>query len=1199
MASANIRASEVTARADEQIKPLELSQAEIRMLAAHHHQLVVGIVPDKQPPLEMVGLDGSNTGTAVDFLNAMAAQFNATLVFRRYPDLDTALAALRKGEIDIKPAVMTLPPDSGAVLTESTFGSGRLVEVVRHSDVNNFTTTPIAAHTLGYVPELISIDAVRQAYPGWRYQSYPTVRDAIRGVIFGQATMGVLPYAIVSFWASQYQFGLLDVANEANIAKSGFHFAVRSDAEVLRQLLDRSLQNIPRDFMLIQHAQLQAPLPYQGARLQFSAAERTWIKANPVLQYGYLDDAIPYAYELPGNKAAGISIAMLNEVARQAGFKLEGIPQHTFGDLSKDLRIGRTTLLALVSPGSGVQGDILLSRPYAQEIPALVTRGYPGHPIELASLKNKRVIACDQFLGQVTIPGATILPCISNEHAYTQLEQGNADGILTWTSNAGYMLSQSYHSKLAVSAVASYEQQPLTFGVAANQPELLSIVNKVLAATSAGELAAMRRHWMSAESPEPEWQQFRLRYLLMIAGIGLISLISLISLWLIRRQVKRREASELQIQNQLAFQSALLNSLPVPIFVRGAQSQLLTCNLAYRNFFGVPEQPTSPASEDPLELAAADEISIMPEHLHHLALSGAGSQFVDQAFEYQGHHYDVYAWVSPFYNASGDIAGVVGGWVDITDRTQLERELRQAKEMAEQARTIAEQANRTKTTFLSSMSHEIRTPLNVIIGMLELQLRRLKGAGKHNDALETAQDSAHYLLSLIDDILDFSKIEAEKLSLYEEPVPLASKINRVSRMFELLARSKDLQLQTTLKGVDDDLWVMVDPVRLRQILANLLANAIKFTPAGGRVELRCQLLAQQADQLHIQFEVADSGIGIAPEDIPLLFKPFTQAEHTSAVYRKGGTGLGLVICDRLVQMMGGQIALSSEPGKGTRVQFTLALTRCAANTDASDASEIPTDVRFTDLRVLVVDDHLANRVVLRDQFETLGCLVKEASDGVQGLDYWQAQQFDLVVTDFSMPGLSGIDMTARIRQLEHTSLRQPIPVVGVTAYVQPEIAQQGRDAGMNVVLTKPVGLGHWLETLWRLFPQATHTAAVAAETPISAFKRLNDFTKGNPKTELLMLESILQQTALDLPHLQEAYSHKQWDEVKLQAHKIKGGFHLLHLESVTAPCIALEQSCTTGEECDISLAFRQLQSALNSFDSTASARIAELKTMLA
>jgi len=373
---------------------------------------------------------------------------------------------------------------------------------------------------------------------------------------------------------------------------------------------------------------------------------------------------------------------------------------------------------------------------------------------------------------------------------------------------------------------------------------------------------------------------------------------------------------------------------------------------------------------------------------------------------------------------------------------------------------VAEGASRAKSEFLANMSHEIRTPLNGIIGMTELALQTGL-TGEQREYIETVKLSADALLNVINDILDFSKIEAGKVDLEETNFDLSHCIAGAMKTMALKADEKRLELLCDL-AVGAPEIVRGDPGRLRQVLLNLLGNALKFTAEGG-VGLKVAVEVFEEETVILHFIVSDSGVGIAPEKLNVIFDSFTQAD-TSTTRQFGGTGLGLTISRRLVEMMGGRIWVESEPGTGSRFHFTVRLRTATTPTAAFDNP--PSSAMYTSrnqgddrkaLDILVADDNRVNQKVASRLLEKRGHRVVLAGNGNEALAVLAQHSFDLVLMDVHMPGMDGFETTIAIREQEKTTgLYQSI--VAMTALVMKGDRERCIAAGMDGYISKPIDL---------------------------------------------------------------------------------------------------------------------------------------------
>lgn len=368
------------------------------------------------------------------------------------------------------------------------------------------------------------------------------------------------------------------------------------------------------------------------------------------------------------------------------------------------------------------------------------------------------------------------------------------------------------------------------------------------------------------------------------------------------------------------------------------------------------------------------------------------------------------------------------------------------------------------------MSHEIRTPISAILGLLELESKRQP----ENEAIQVSYASAQTLLSLIGDVLDMARIESGQLEIVPEWLPLDSLVPPVIIIFEEMARQKNLELRYTSQ-TEDDLEIRVDCGRLRQVIANYLSNAVKFTQHG-HVELRIHSQRSGDDALTLHIEIEDSGPGISLSDQKKLFKPFAQLE---AGRNHTGTGLGLVIGSQLLERMNGSMQMRSSPGRGTQIFIELTVPVRQQQHKADSVSALRADTQRT-LSILIVDDHPVNRMVLNRQLSLLGHTVTEATSGQEALVYWQQERFELLITDCTMPGMDGFTLTQKIRDAGSTT-----PVFGLTANAQPQTRAQAIAAGMNECLFKPLRLANLKSALQKV-------ANTELPPPLHEQIRLND-----------------------------------------------------------------------------------------------------------
>ena len=514
-----------------------------------------------------------------------------------------------------------------------------------------------------------------------------------------------------------------------------------------------------------------------------------------------------------------------------------------------------------------------------------------------------------------------------------------------------------------------------------------------------------------------------------------------------------------------------------------------------------------------------------------------------------------------FYDRSRTLQGVFAAARDITERKRVERELQHAK-------AAAESASRTKSDFLASMSHEIRTPMNAIMGIADL-LAKTSLTSEQDKYVQIFRRSGDNLLNLINDILDLSKVEASQLDLEKTGFSLSDHLEKVIEMVAPRAQEKNLSLVCEIvPSVSNDL--VGDPTRLRQVLLNLLGNAIKFTETGS-VSLKVELDGDSSVPTALRFTVTDTGIGIAEDNLAAIFERFTQAD-SSTTRRFGGSGLGLTISKRLVELMGGRVWVTSEVDKGSTFGFAVPFEIWAgADSPANAPIGTGSDAPQRALRILMAEDSPDNCTIVLAYLEGTPHQVDIAETGLIACEMFKTGHYDLVLMDRQMPVMDGLTATRALRAWEKSIGRPPTPIIALTASALKGDRETCLAAGCTAYLTKPIKQDVLL--------QAIRDFSAAGPQPHQANGRPDDQGARSAQRLADQIPAYLENCRQNVIVMQAALDRADFEAVAILGHNLRGSGGSFGFQAITELGAGLEQTC---EDTDLA-GTRRLLGALSSY----------------
>jgi len=1130
---------------------IEVSLDDIhRAWLTNRRELILGTSAPDYPPFDLSSSGRDYEGMTADYAQLIAKATGLPMRVLRFGSREAAVAALKQGQIDLLGTANGFEARNPELVLSAPYAVDQPVLVTRTNESRSLGDN-LDGLRLSMVYHYLPLPEIKKLYPGALITPYPSYQNAINAVAFGQADVFLGDTISTHYMISKGYLSNIRMASFGKHESHGFSFAVRRNDTPLLDIINATLNQIPvaEQAAIAKRWRAGSDLYLADHTIQLTDREQRWLAANPVVRVAVNETSAPFTFFDAQGDFRGISADLLELIRLRTGLRLDIQRRQSDSQMITSVLHDQAAMIAALLPSSERQQLLRFSRPYVESSFVLLTRKRSDTPATLDQFGNARVAIAKgnpliEWL-RSQYPELKIIETDGSLPAVEMLASGQVAGSVHSLVMANYFIaSHALHDTLQISSTVGTQQAMFSLATAKEATELNSILDKALTSIDPDELGVINNRWRGyIPASEHTWRTYQRLFLQIVAGAGLLLLLSLAWNAYMQRQIRQRQRAELALNDQLEFMHALLNGTPHPIYVRDRNGVLQSCNDSYLEAFGAKREEI--VGKDVMPGAMSNAFEAQQFRADYQRVMDEGTALImDRPLHIGDRELTIYHWILPYRNSAAQVQGIIGGWIDISERRQLFEQLRASKQQADDA-------NRAKSTFLATMSHEIRTPMNAVIGMLELALKQADEGHVDRSSIAVAYESASGMLELIGDILDIARIETGHLSLAPERVNLRAMVESVIRVFDGVARQKSLTLALQFDATEGSPDVLIDPLRFKQVLSNLISNALKFTEKG-QVQVKVRLSRTvERNVLGLQLEVSDSGIGISPADLQQLFEPFAQLDNTSRMARKGA-GLGLVISRNLCQMMGGSLHMNSQPGVGTQVQVNLQLTALPP-TKTGARIEPAIEPAMTVLNILVVDDHPANRLLMSQQLEYLGHHYQVAEDGAQGLEVWRAGHFDLVIADCNMPIMSGYELARSIRRDEAERQRPPCTLLGFTANAQPEEKQRCRDAGMDDCLFKPISLSalsQWIKTV-----KATTCPGVFS------VQNLHALTGGDPVSTRRLLAELFSSSRSDRQELRHVAREGNRQALTETAHKIKGVARIVQATSLIQHCEALEHAC--------------------------------------
>lgn len=981
-------------------------------------------------PYDFVDKEGKHTGISSDFL-ALISQKSGLEFKVKTGVWSDILEDMKQGKFDGLSCAVSTPEREEYLYFSTPYVSMPLAIVVQSDrkdikTINDLEGKVVAVNKGSYLHEWLVTN-----HPQIKLALMTSNNSSLEAVSFSKVDAYIGNIAVATYIIKTHYLSNLKIVDRIAGTKTEVSIAIAKENTILQGIIDKTLKNISQEEYQTIVERWFVISQAENSTIELTQKEKEWISLHPEIRVGVDNVWEPFDFVNAEGKHDGMSSDYLQLISKKTGLNFVVEKHDQWSDVLDAVKSNQLDMIAALASSDEREKYLYFTNAYMQYAFVLATTDKSRLFYEISDFNGKRVGVIQSYITEEILrekyPKIEAVPYKNLNALLEGLASHEVDAVYDNSVSMAYHIKKQGYSHIKMVTISEHKRS-INMGVTKENIVLLSILNKALQSISNAKKKEIRDRWVSLE-----YEKRTIDYVLVYQILGLF-LFFVLGTWYWYRKLSQEVVKRKQSEAQM---NMLIDTIPLSVIVSGFDGSVFRVNHFALDTFNIAPEDIDRYNvmefyADPLD---------REEIIKTIQLEGKLQNRIVKIRRLDGHAMNVMLSIMPIqYDGKSALLSIM---VDLSERIEMEEELRQAKE-------LADTANRSKSEFLANMSHEIRTPMNAIIGFTEL-LNEQVNTPRLKSYTKTIKNAGNTLLTLINDILDLSKIEAGKLDINKTAVNVNDLVNDVASIFSVVVGGKGLSI---IVDVDESIpkSLLIDSVRLRQILVNLVGNAVKFTEEGYiKLSAHVSNVDEHLSKLDLVISVEDTGIGIYKDQKERIFNSFEQQDGQDN-RKYGGTGLGLSISKRLVEMMGGDITVESIEKKGTT--FTIYLFGVDISSIAL-LGDVPIEnpneiIIFKPAKVLVVDDIEDNRELIIHNFEDTAIEIITAEDGIEAIAQYKKEKPDLILMDIRMPNMDGYEATSKIREISN------VPIIALTASVMQDEYEQAKRENFNGYLRKPI-----------------------------------------------------------------------------------------------------------------------------------------------